>query len=197
MKYLIIAGLLISVSFRCEAQNELLSFSGVQVSDHVQLTFTMRAGITCNGLVIEHSSSPAGFTEAGNIPGVCGSASEDLTYTFNDNMPLVNGVNYYRLNLGNLGYSDVIQVDFFRYDENGIVVFPNPATDEAVIYFLNPAKGEHTVMIYDATGKRKKKFITRADKIRLERGSFNSGVFFIEIFRNSDRKIVGTAKVVF
>lgn len=189
--------LLLSLSFNLNAQNELENFSGIQIKNFIYLTFTLKAGITCNGLVIERSSDSTGFTEVGNIAGVCGSSSSSETYTFEDYSPLKNGPNYYRLNLGNFGYSKSIVVNFFSFQEEGVFVYPNPVVSQSTFYFKNPEREDHTLFIYDEKGKIKKTIPFKDEIMLLKSEEFNKGYFYYQLINDKTQKKVASGKILF
>lgn len=174
-----------------------MNFSGTQIDNYIYLTFTLEAGITCNGLVIERSTSTNGFAEVGNIPGVCGSASSSETYTFSDSLPLINGINYYRLNLGNLGYSNAIGVSFYKFDAAGVSVFPQPVIDQGTIYFSNSKVEKHQLFIYNHQGLVFQEAGNTGNTFVLKRRKFASGIYFFKLVNEKSREVRGIGKILF
>ena len=70
----------------------------------VDLHWSIMEGSTCNGIQIYRSNDSIQFSKIGEISGVCGSISEEQSYTFSDVNPFRNQVNYYRLELGIHGF---------------------------------------------------------------------------------------------
>ncbi len=117
------------------AQNPALkAFTGTQVKDSVYLFFTMNGGYTCNGIGIERSADSVVFQEIGDIQGVCGDPTNDADFEFVDIAPMT-GINYYRLDMGNWGWSQVIAVTFRPGRNKGVALSANPCMHPCILYF--------------------------------------------------------------
>ena len=68
----------------------------------VLLAWTIKSGSVCNGIQIYRSSTgdSVNFDLIEDIQGVCGDLSSPVAYTFTDEDPMPNQVNYYKLLLG-------------------------------------------------------------------------------------------------
>jgi len=135
-------------SFLAQAENAILQFNAIQVESRIQLDFSIKAGNTCNGISILHSTDSINFAEIGNILGICGSSDRNESYTFTDFQPEKNTTNYYRLQPGTLGISDIIGLFFISTTEDNALIFPNPATNQSAVYFVNTSHEEHIVSIF-------------------------------------------------
>lgn len=136
------------------AQNgiELNNFSGSAQADQVQLRWVISAGQTCNGTFIERSADRLAWEQIGEIPGVCGNSSAAVPYTFVDEFPFKNTINYYRLELGGQGYSPVIGIPYYDYMQKDYVIIPNPAYQNATFYFGTSATEKFRILIFSASG---------------------------------------------
>jgi len=167
------------------AQSEFLhQFTAIQNETTVHLSFTIAGGVTCLGTDIERSSDSAHFSTIGTIAGVCGSSSEDVEYSFDDTKPLANQNNYYRLLLGQVGYTETIKVQFIDYS-SGAVVYPNPVTDQTTIFFPNSKKEFFRLKLFDAAGILKVSLQTENASVDLNRGIVGAGIYFFTIEKNS------------
>ncbi len=90
----------------------LVAFTAQQWGNHIVLSFTLRAGVQCWDVQIQRATDSLPFQTIGVIPGVCGSSSTEETYHFVDSMPVPNATNYYRIDLGWAGVSQVVAVYF-------------------------------------------------------------------------------------
>ena len=84
------------------------------------------------------------FNQIGEISGICGSKFEKISYSFEHPNPIKNRINYYRLALGGLGFSDTISIEIldFKY---GYQVRPNPmkmALSKSKELYPNPFKSQ-------------------------------------------------------
>ena len=93
------------------AQNALDRFTAQQVNNEVLLNWTIKSGFTCNGIEILSSSDSLNFTNIGKIEGICGAVDEPISYTFSHKAPAQNKINYYRLELGGVGSTEIISVE--------------------------------------------------------------------------------------
>ncbi|HAW51895.1 MAG TPA: hypothetical protein DCX54_06130, partial [Flavobacteriales bacterium] len=92
-------------------QTILDRFQANTVDSQVYLSWTIKKGSTCNGIKITRSADSLNFVEIGRIDGVCGDASSAVNYSFIDATPLLNRKNFYRLDLGDVGPSEIISID--------------------------------------------------------------------------------------
>jgi hypothetical protein len=160
-----------------EAQSAFLSaFSGFQMDQSVLLNFTIRGGITCLGIDIERSSDSINFKVIGSISGICGSTSEEVTYSFEDSDPLINQPNHYRLLLGQVGYSEILAVAFLDYT-NGAVVIPNPFLEKTTIYFPDGFGNDRMLKLFDLAGKLVRQQPVSGNAIELEASGFSPGLY--------------------
>jgi len=172
---------------RSQGQSPLLNqFKAIQSGNSVFLTFTLASGVTCLGIEIERSSDSMNFNTIGVIPGICGNSSEAVTYTFEDTAPLNNQENFYRLLLGQVGYSETIKIHFIDYDD-GPVIFPNPIMDQSTIFFPNPTGETFVFSLYDSSGRIVTSLSTSNASISLHRNSLSSGIYFFILENKSER----------
>lgn len=181
MKQISLIILLLAGVWQLTAQTTVLTqFSGFQQSTAVQLSFTISGGNTCQGTEIERSPDSIHFTTIGSIAGICGSNEKDETYTFIDTAPVENQKNYYRILLGQLGYSPVIGIPFFSF-EQGIVLMPNPAMENTTLYFPNESKELLELNLYDASGRLTFTAATRLSSYVLETSHYPGGIYLMVI----------------
>jgi len=120
-----------------DGQSILTRLDARQVNNTVQVSFTIEAGTSyCLGVLLERSRDGLAFESVGYLPGVCGGSEFEESYTMVDDQLSENGTVYYRLDLGNVGKSDILELDFFRL-ENSVLVFPNPAERWVQVRFNN------------------------------------------------------------
>lgn len=168
----------------CRAQLEdiLLQFDAVQTDNKIQLIFTIKSGNTCNGIQIYRSPDSLTFNEIGDIQGICGSSGRDESYSFTDNSPIGNKTNYYRLQLGTLGYSYVAKLFFIKPDGNNALLFPNPLTNETIITFLNTSREEVSLSVFSSQGNSiYSSDPTRENKFYLNKEDYSPGLYFFNI----------------
>lgn len=155
----------------------LVSFSVEQVGDSVIARWTVKAGFSCNDVTLERSRDSLYFTPVYTYPGICGASSENEDYSYPDHDPVKNSRSYYRLNLGNYGYSSVVALNYLDYSGKGYSVFPMPFTSIATLYFDNP-KGElFAFSIIDLKGKIIHRDDIETGRIEIDGSSWPAGVY--------------------
>lgn len=101
---------------------------------------------------IERSTDGINWVKIGSVQGHAGTGTQQ--YSYSDAAP-VNGVNYYRLKLGNADgshtYSPTRSVTFTGI--TGIKVYPNPSTDHLTINFDNDKAETAQLAVITANGK--------------------------------------------
>lgn len=184
-------------SAKAQLEGILLQFTPVQVENKVELSFTIKAGNTCNGIQIYRSADSLTFTEIGDIQGVCGSSDRNESYSFTDHSPAGNRFNYYRLQLGTLGYSDVASLFYIQPDGNNALLFPNPLTHETLITFLNTSREKCSLSVFNSDGK----LIYQSDPVtensfHLHKDDFSPGIYFYTILSDGRRLFKGKFNVL-
>ena len=117
----------------------------------------------CNGIQIFRSTDKINFIKIGDIAGVCGSTSAPQPYDLTDINPVKNSFNYYRLELGGSGISDIIGIEIIELEYSGYQIRPNPISTEAKIFFENNKNQEHHLTIYDTNGNQALALVTKEE----------------------------------
>lgn len=128
----------------------LKNFSATLYEKQVYLEWTTRIGFSCEDVVIEHTTDTLNFKSIYTWPGICGNQTreEQYLYILED---LGSGRNYFRLDLGLSGKSQVIFVDVTPHSGAARVV-PNPMAKEGVLYWNNSDNSEFTLQILNYQG---------------------------------------------
>lgn len=174
----------------------LRNFSARQEGNTVLLTWVIKGGNTCQGTRIHRFENDSAFVQIGEYDGICGSASSDEKYEFADIAPLPNQTNYYRLELGHQGYTNVIQADFYTYSDKGYIVLGNPLITSSTIVFDNPKGEEHELSMYDANGKLVLQQPTEKTKVKIYNEGFKNGLYTFVISTNKEAMITGKILVM-
>ncbi len=101
--------------------------------------------------IVERSSDGSAYSAIGSIMA---NNENSFTYNYTDNDP-VKGLNYYRLQIvddNNISYSHVLAIDLSE-KEDGIVVYPVPATDELTVRIKNTALLNTEVQLLSSEGR--------------------------------------------
>ncbi len=180
------------------AQNENVvgDFTADEVNGKVYLTWIIQQGETCNGITILRSTDSVNFNQIGSIEGTCGSIQEAVPYDFTDLYPEKNSINYYRLDLGGVGFSKIIQIEVIDISANNYLLRPNPVTEFSELHFANDGNHLIELKVYTDDGKLVHQEQTTDELILLNRQDFNPGsYFFVLVNTQTEAKIKGRFEV--
>ena len=164
-------------------------FLATYQSPDVVLNWQLISGSTCNGIQVYRSVDSISFYQIGEIPGLCGNITSPQSYSFIDNTPIENKTNYYRIELGGLGYSEIVGLEIINIDGNGNLVRPNPATTTASIFYRNPFRDLHSLKLFDFSGKII--FVRESDSnsFSIETTSLAAGAYLFQIFSDTKQMV--------
>ncbi len=157
------------------------NFTVYERNGKVYLNWVISAGSTCNGIKILRSSDTINFTETGFIVGVCGNITTPQPYDFVDENPIINSLNYYKLELGENGRSGIISIEVIDIGTNNYQLRPNPIVSKAKLYFNNPQKELLKLSIYHINGKEVSTLTTRERYFDINAENLNSGIYLFAI----------------
>lgn len=162
---------------------EVIAFKAEEFNGKVKLTWTIKAGGTCNGIGIQRRLDGTAFAEVGTLEGVCGNLSFPTNYEYTDLEPVLNRVNFYRLDLGGSGFSDTVSVEVIHLGKDNYVIFGNPLNETGTLYFRNDTSASVLVQFMSLDGKPEVEYRTNERSIILKRSDFGSSG--LRIFRIS------------
>lgn len=174
------------LSFNTSAQLHpiLGKFYATEFSGKVYLNWQIISGSTCNGIRIYRSIDAKEFSDIGYIPGVCGNASSPQNYDFIDSNAVKNKINYYRLELGNLGFTELVSLTLVDLQTKGTQIRPNPINGKGKIFFDNILNQEHHLLIYNSQGSLVDSISSLDNYFSLNAESFDTGIYFFTITSN-------------
>ena len=160
----------------CQVLDE---FYALQSGNRVILNFTMKQGNTCNGIDIHRSTDSLQFDGIGSIEGVCGSASFDIPYSFVDESPRLNAINYYRLDLKQLGYSEVISLHVYDHSKK-LQLFPIPAGEVVKCYSSEGISGSAAITVFGIDGRIYMESVQRENPFDLDVSTLSQGSYILK-----------------
>lgn len=171
------------LQFWSDAQqsNALSVFFAKQIGDSVVLNFEMRAGITCNGIGVQRRVGEESMDYIGFIPGVCGNEEYAESYIFVDGNPIKNKPLFYRLILGDLGFSQEIEIFIPNYLSSGYVLAIEPNAQNWAIYFRNPLDNEVSLNINNSSGQLVSTLTTNSNYFVLPVWLLRNELYFFRI----------------
>lgn len=179
---------------------ELDALSHFTVSAHdgkVVLEWTIAEGNTCLGIGILRSADSITFSTIGEIPGICGSNTESVKYSFVDAQPVENGINYYRLQLGLVGDSKIVSISLVTLNANNYQIRPNPIIGEGLLFFENDLRIPHELMIYHADGRVLTNQISDQNYFHIIRNNYSNSIYSFVIFNKITGHILTRGKFLF
>lgn len=185
-----------NTSLFSQAHPILDNFYIVESNGSVVLNWTIKGGSTCNGIQIFRSTDSINFSQVGEIVGVCGGSSAPQPYDFTDSSPVKNKVNYYKLQLGQEGFTSVISIEIIEIGKNGNQVRPNPAKDNARIYFANNRYLASNLILYDPSGTILLKQNSDLDYFDLDLTGIPGGAYVFAIFQEGNISTTGRIIIV-
>lgn len=147
----------------------------------ILLHWVIREGNTCDGVRVYRSADGSFFQEIGRIEGICGSPFSAVAYDFTDSLPLLNQLAYYRLELGNLGFSAILSIFLPELSKQNYRVVPNPATDAATIYFENPMQQDRQLTLFSLSGEQIYQSQTNGSDFKLLLHRLQPGIYLFKI----------------
>lgn len=156
-------------------------FKGEAINGQIRLSWVITGGNSCNGVIVERSSDGIFFQVLGDIAGICGSPDTDVPYTFTDEAPLTNQVNYYRLGLGGQGYSTPIAVNFVPLNDEGHNLRLDESQKSVTIFFSNPNKDLVDAGLFDVFGRACFTAQTTGSFINLPLIALPTGIYIFRI----------------
>lgn len=163
MKNVLSSGLVIMLLFKyASAQDFAYSNYNVFSSQNkVYVTCTIKGGNTCNGISLYRSEDSIHFHLIDQIAGTCGSTDYDIKYTFTDWNPIKNKRSWYKLYLGNVGYTPALWVEFYDVS-SGYLLRSLPGFGHQ-IRFRNENRNVFRLNLYDSAGRLMQTFSSSND----------------------------------
>lgn len=187
--FILISSFSISPGF---SQSTILkSFNLSQIDESVFLRWTILEGETCNGIKIHRSTDSLNFQQIGEIAGVCGSPDFAQSFEFIDTHPEKNKTNFYKLELGNTGFSDVRSIDIIALNEDGVLILPNPASESTTVYFKNEYNSPHTFRLFTDSGTQILELEGKTKSFLIITSNLNAGIYIFTISDPDHKSSVG------
>jgi hypothetical protein len=155
---------------------ELLKFEGYLNNDHVDLFWTTMSETDNDYFSVEHSINGIEWNRVAKVDGA-GNSNQELQYSAAHDEPNL-GVNYYRLRQtdfnGTYTYTDPISILF---EEDHLVIYPNPANTELNIY--KPGIGNFVLTVYNSLGQEVNlELDAYEDMMQVDVERLENGVYF-------------------
>ncbi len=164
-------------------------FQVYEADGKVYLNTIINAGSICNGITIFRSADNINFSRIGDIPGDCGSQNVAVSYIYIDESPILNKPSYYKVELGGYGFSEVATVLVIDTRVTGFQVRPNPADENAMVYFENK-NGDLFQFELINNGKIIYSANARSNFFSIPTHNFHSGTYFFRMTQLPGGKVL-------
>lgn len=169
------------------------NFTALVSGNSIVLDWEIIAGNTCNGTQIYRSDDNFTWEQIGEIPGICGSVVEPVPYQWTDNSPINNAINYYKLELGSVGFTSSVSISYIALGDAGYAIAPNPITATGNIFFRNSNGLEYTLIVTDLMGNLLiYKEGIRTDFVTIDRSGLEAGYYFFTLEQGGEVRYSGT-----
>jgi hypothetical protein len=196
MKYFFFFVLFIfSVPLSAQNEDVIEYLNASEFNGKVLLSWSIMQGNTCNGIQVLHSTDSINFSQISSIEGICGSTQQSISYSFTDLSPEKNANNYYRLQLGGLGFSWIVSVEVIDLGMNTSIVRPNPLSKTSELLFDNEANFEVFISVYSSSGVLVNMQSTVSEQILLEKSKYTAGLYHY-VLTSEESGVFGTGKFV-
>ncbi|MEO7046587.1 MAG: T9SS type A sorting domain-containing protein [Ferruginibacter sp.] len=164
----------------------LLNFSGKPVGNTTQLQWSTATENNSSYFAVQRSADGNNFQPIGKVTSA-GNSNLIHNYTFTDDGPKINSINYYRLKQvdkdGHFVYSKIVTVSYNR--QILVRVFPNPAKENVLIDVKGIIPGNYHINLSDVNGKvvlsQTRSIATGQSPIIISLNNKAEGVYFFEM----------------
>jgi len=182
----------LSFQFGFAQQDSIFSLFNVEQENNKVVVFiTINGGIQCAGLQVQRSTDSINFLQIYEFPGICGSPGADESYVYVDDSPVKNAINYYRLEVGNLGIVSDQKSVFFQYFESyKLLITPNPC-EECTVRFPNDKREKVRIQLFSIDGKFLMEEETTNNFYSLKNFDLQGSIFLVSILYENGKNITG------
>jgi hypothetical protein len=142
-----------SAHAQSEEHPYIKSFDLTVLDGRIHVVWTMQGGSTCDGSEVLRSTDGVDFAAIHSISGICGDAQLDVPFGWTDEAPREFSTLYYRIKLGNQGFSSVKSVAFTQLTSSDQRFYPSPVQDEATLLLNVPSSAQVDLWVFDASGR--------------------------------------------
>lgn len=160
-----------------------------QIEGKVQISATVKSGYSCLGMNFQRTNDTTVlFQSIGSIEGVCGNSTQSMRYDFIDENPPKNSIIYYRVQLGGVGYSEILSIIIYDTGNAKYLVMPNPAKNSCQIYFNNEFNKSHRLRLVNQFGLELLNSESSNDIFQLNLKDFTAGVYHFIVHESTNLK---------
>lgn len=171
------------------------TYSAFETNGKVYLDWIIKTGNTCNGIGIQRSIDSINFNTIAHIEGVCGNLNSPQPFSYIDEAPVKNRINYYRLELGGKGFTRALAIEFIDLSNETYQLRPNPCSQQTRLYFDNPGKEVVSFNLYHQNAKELYNEKLNGEYIDIDTSTLSSGIYVFTI-SNQQTKLLTAGKII-
>lgn len=171
------------------AQIQYSDFFLVQQDNVVLIRWTVNSGSLCNGTAVYRSTDGAADAFVGEIPGICGSESENKEYSLIDASPAFNANNRYYIRFGFSEYSEEKEIYVKYLEPERLYVGPNPSETTISLEWNDQFHDEYTIRVVDDLGTTVfEQTVITGSSFELDVKSMNAGFYTVLLINSKGEK---------
>ena len=171
-------------------------FNIFEYNNQVFVDITLSPGNTCNGIKLWRSTDSLNFIEVVYLDGVCGNSSSSTNYSLVDSSPILNSLNYYKVQYGSNILSEIYEILVLDFKETNFQIWPNPANDFTTFYFKNPLAELYLFNFYNFSGEKLTTIYTRKNNLLFDCKKYFSGVYLFTLSRANNNHFISGKMII-
>lgn len=163
--------------------DRVIQFDAILSGGKTIVTWTVGAGSTCESVVVQRSTDSTNFLDIYTYPSICGNSTTDEKYSWIDPNPISYSLNYYRLKIENVDFTNNRLVDNnSRIRPGELSIYPNPSNGKTTFWFEHKVSRSYQVQIYNPKGQLEFKNTTiNTNSFELDVSFLSSGLYWVFI----------------
>jgi hypothetical protein len=173
----------------------LTEFALIRQYEGILLKWTIKGGSRCEGTRIFRAEGDGPFALIGSIEGICGGTDFNETYTYHDTLPASNRENHYRLEMGDLGFTETVTLFYDDFGPSGHARLTDPHTGTVTLLVSNARNVQLTVQLVDMNGRVAVQQQTVSNALVLDTAHLPRGVYVYRISGEGVNPVTGRLAV--
>ncbi len=173
----------------------LKEFVLIRQQQGVLLKWTIKGGQRCEGTKVYRAQGDRPFALIEHIQGICGGTDFDETYTHLDTFPAPNEQNHYRLEMGDLGFSDTVTLFYADFGQSDHARLTDPHTGTVTLLVGNTRNMPLTLQLTDLNGQVVGRQQTASNALVLQTAHLPRGVYVYRISGEGVTPVTGRLAV--
>lgn len=167
--------------FTQDAHPILSEFILIRQHKGILLKWTIKGGNQCEGTKVFRANNDYPFELIKHISGICGGADFDETYTHQDTLPAKNTDNHYRLEMGDLGFTETVTLFYDDFGQSNHARLTNQGNGTVTLLVNNAQSSPLTIYLMDISGKVVSHQQSESNAIVLSTLHLPRGIYFYRV----------------